>query len=156
MFQMGVVFNFDDVEKMQPSTEITFGGLDFIVNQLGNLHLQEGEPPMQEDEQPPSICLFLVGIENAMEAGPLVLAGHMNLHSREAFTEFSSEYLLDKICILFVDSCWVPDADPTPLLDFILTGFPTEIRNVAATYGSWLRQSIEAIPEPDHHATKGN
>jgi hypothetical protein len=55
-----------------------------------------------------------------------------------------------------VDPCWVLDADPTPLPDFILTGFPTEIRNMAATYGSWLRQAIEAIPEPDHHATKGD
>jgi len=40
-----------------------------------------------------------------MEAGPLVLARHMNLHAREAFAEFSWEYLLNKIYILFMDPC---------------------------------------------------
>jgi hypothetical protein len=50
-------------------------------------------------KEPPSIYLFRAWLEDAMEAGPLVLAHHMNLHAREAFAEFSWEYLLDKIYI---------------------------------------------------------
>lgn len=30
-----------------------------------------------------------------MEEGSLALTNHMNLYTREAFTEFSQEYLLD-------------------------------------------------------------
>jgi hypothetical protein len=36
---MGIIFNFDDMEKMQLGAEITFSSLDFIADQLGNLHL---------------------------------------------------------------------------------------------------------------------
>ena len=51
---MDIVFNFgDDEEKMQPGEKISFGKLDFIANQLENLHLQELEMPEQEEEQCP-------------------------------------------------------------------------------------------------------
>jgi hypothetical protein len=50
-------------------------------------------------KEPPSIYLFRAGLEDAMEAGPLVLAHHMNLHAWEAFAKFSWEYLLDKIYV---------------------------------------------------------
>jgi hypothetical protein len=37
---MGLIFKFDDnVERMQLGKKITFGNLDFIADQLGNLHL---------------------------------------------------------------------------------------------------------------------
>ena len=39
MFRTAVIFNIDDAEKLQPGFEITFGSLDFITDQLGNLHL---------------------------------------------------------------------------------------------------------------------
>ena len=51
---MGIIFNFgNDTEKMQPGEKISFGKLDFIANQLENLHLQELEMPEQEEEQCP-------------------------------------------------------------------------------------------------------
>ena len=36
---MGLIFNFDNVVKMEPGVQITFGSLDFVADQLGNLHL---------------------------------------------------------------------------------------------------------------------
>jgi hypothetical protein len=68
---MRIIFSFNDMKKMQPVTEITFGSLDFVTDQLGNLHLQEPELAMQEEEQSPSICMFLAGLEDAMEVGPI-------------------------------------------------------------------------------------
>lgn len=51
---MGIILNFDDnVEKMQLGERITFGDMDFIANQFGNLQLQEPKPPVEEKEQPP-------------------------------------------------------------------------------------------------------
>jgi hypothetical protein len=40
---MGIIFNFDDVKKMQLGDEITFGNLNFIIDQLRNLHQQESK-----------------------------------------------------------------------------------------------------------------
>jgi hypothetical protein len=80
---------------MQPSTEIIFDSLDFIANQLRNLHLQDLEPPVLEEEEPLAICMFLVRLEDVMEEGSLTLPNHMNLYAQEAFTEFSQEYLLN-------------------------------------------------------------
>ena len=58
-----------------------------------------------------------------MEARPLVLVHHMNLHTLEAIAEFSWEYLLDRIYIPLADPCWVPDTDPTMLLDYVFLFF---------------------------------
>ena len=42
---MGNVFNFsDELEEEQPGKRITFGKLDFITDQFGDLCLQEPEP----------------------------------------------------------------------------------------------------------------
>lgn len=112
--------------------------------------------PVLEEEQPPSICLFLTGLEDAMEAKPLALAHDMNLYVQEAFAEFSREYLLDKVCMFLADPRWVPDADPIPLPDYSLTGFPAKLRNVAATYGFWLSQAMEAIHGPGYLTTEGD
>jgi dsDNA-binding SOS-regulon protein len=62
---MEIIFHFNDLEKMQLGSEITFDSLDFIADQLRNLHLQELKPAVQEEEQP-SICIFLAGLEDAM------------------------------------------------------------------------------------------
>jgi hypothetical protein len=49
---MGIVFKFgDELEEVQLGKRITFGKLDFITNQFGDLHLQEPEPTEQEEEQ---------------------------------------------------------------------------------------------------------
>jgi hypothetical protein len=46
MFRMGIIINIDDAaERMQPGEKITFGSLDFIADQFGDLHLQEPEHP---------------------------------------------------------------------------------------------------------------
>jgi len=51
--------------------------------------------------------MFLAGLEDAIEAGALVLAHHMNLYAREIFTEFSGDlFLADPRCI--------PRTGPTP------------------------------------------
>jgi hypothetical protein len=41
---MGIIFNFDNGEKFHPGGEINFGSLDFVADQLWNLHLHEPEP----------------------------------------------------------------------------------------------------------------
>ena len=45
VFQMGLIFRFDDIEKVQPRDEITFSSLDFNADQLGNLRQKDLEPP---------------------------------------------------------------------------------------------------------------
>ena len=71
---MGIIINIGDAaEKMQPGEKITFDILDFIADQFGNLHLQEPESPMEEQEQPPPICTFFVGLEEAVDVGPALL-----------------------------------------------------------------------------------
>ena len=51
---MGIIINIDDaVERMQPGEKITFGSLNFIADQFGDLHVQEPKLPMEEEEQPP-------------------------------------------------------------------------------------------------------
>jgi hypothetical protein len=56
-------------------------------------------------EQPPPICALLVGLEGAMKAGPIELASHMNLDTKEAFSKFSWEYLLDIAFEIWKDPC---------------------------------------------------
>lgn len=67
VFQMGIIFNFDNGEKLQPGTEVAVGSLDFIADRFVDLHLQKPEPFAHEDKSP-SICIFLVGLEDAVEA----------------------------------------------------------------------------------------
>jgi hypothetical protein len=76
------IINIDDTtERMQLDEKITFGSLGFIADQLEDLHLQEPELPVEEDEQPPPICAFFAGLEeparidaevNAVGATPAV------------------------------------------------------------------------------------
>ena len=71
---MGIIINIDDAaERMQPGEKITFGSLDFITDQFGDLHLQEPELPVEE-EQPPLIYAFFTGLEEAVNVGPCALA----------------------------------------------------------------------------------
>jgi hypothetical protein len=89
---------------------------------------------MQEEEHPPSINMFLAWLADAIEPGALVLAHHMDPYAQEVFIEFSREYILDNICRLLADPHWVPDVDPMPLPNCILTGFLIGHRNVVVTY----------------------
>jgi hypothetical protein len=82
-----------------------------------------------------------------MEEGLLTLANHMNLYSQEAFTEFSREYLLDLAFEIWKDPRWVPNMDLAPLPDYVLPGFPTELRKLATTYAHWLCQAMEGPPK---------
>jgi hypothetical protein len=49
---MEIIFNFgDEPTKMQPSTRIIFGKLDFITNRFRDLQLREPKLTEQEEEQ---------------------------------------------------------------------------------------------------------
>jgi len=39
--------------------------------------------------------MFLARLKGAVEAGPIALAHHMNLYTKEAFSKFRREYLLN-------------------------------------------------------------
>ena len=79
---MGIIFNFDDVNKMQPDVKIIFANyfvwLDWEPTSIGTRasHAEE-----EEEEEPPSIYMFLVGLEDVMEVRALALAHHMPMRS---------------------------------------------------------------------------
>jgi hypothetical protein len=92
MFQMGIIINIDDaMKRMQPGKKITFDNLDFIIDQFGDLHLQETELPVEEEEQPPPISVFFTRLEEAVNVGPCALAQHLNHYGRDVFTKLSRE-----------------------------------------------------------------
>ena len=65
---MGIIINIDGAtKKMQLDERITFDGMDFIADRFGDLHLQEPESLMEEEEQPPSIYVFFTRLEEAMD-----------------------------------------------------------------------------------------
>lgn len=79
MFQMGFVTRIDDdVNQVQTDDKIAFDRMAFGADRLGNLHLQDPEPYVQEEEQPSFVCPFLARLEDAMEAGLVELAHRMN------------------------------------------------------------------------------
>jgi hypothetical protein len=95
---MGIIINTDDaVKKMQPGEEITFDSLDFIANWFGELHLQQSEPAVEEEERPPPICTFFAGLEDAVEQGPYALALHLNHYERNVFTTIGRKHDLDTV-----------------------------------------------------------
>jgi len=76
---MGLVTRIhDDVNQVQTDNKIAFNRMAFVADQLGNLHLQDPKPYLQEEEQPSFVRPFLARLEDAMEAGPVELAHHMN------------------------------------------------------------------------------
>jgi len=85
---------------------------------------------MQEEKQPPSLRMF-PGLEDAVEAEPLALAHHMNLYAREAFADFSREFIHNKVLMRVDDKdpLWVRDKDPAPLPRCILTDFSIGLTN---------------------------
>jgi hypothetical protein len=79
---MGIIINLNDAtERMQSGEKITFGSLDFIADQFGDLHLQEPKLPTEE-EQPPPICAFFTRLEEAVDVGPYALTQHLNHYGR--------------------------------------------------------------------------
>jgi hypothetical protein len=63
---------------------ITSNHMAFIVDWHGNSHQQDPKPYVQEEEQPPFIYVFLAGLEDAMEAGPVELDHHKNATLRKS------------------------------------------------------------------------
>ena len=95
---MGIIFNFDDTtKKIQPGGRITFGDLDFIADRFKDLQLQELEPPVEEKEQPPLVCAFFAGLDEAMGAGPRALGQHLNCYNRDVFTKISYKHDLNAV-----------------------------------------------------------
>ena len=134
VFQMGIIFNFDDgMKKIHPDGRITFGDLDFIAHQFGNLQLQEPEPHVEE-EQPPTVCAFFVGLEETIGAGLRALVQHLNHYGRDVFTKLGQEHDLEAILGLWEDPNWVPRSDLLSPPDHFLLGFPTGLRNATAIY----------------------
>jgi hypothetical protein len=71
---MGIVFNFgNELERMQPGEKITFGKLDFIANQLGNLCLQELEMLQREEEWSLPVRAFSARLEEVVDGGLLAI-----------------------------------------------------------------------------------
>jgi hypothetical protein len=50
-----------------------------------------------EEEQPPSICVFFAGLEEAVDVGPCALAQHFNHYGRNVFTKLGQENDLETI-----------------------------------------------------------
>ena len=74
---MGVIFNIGgEPEREQLGKRITFGKLDFMADQYTDLCLQEPEPT-KEGEQSLQIHAFTAGLEEAMDAGPNILAVYL-------------------------------------------------------------------------------
>jgi hypothetical protein len=89
---MGIIIILDDAtERMQPGEKITFGSLDCIADQFGDLHIQEPELPIEEEEQPPPICAFFAGLEEAMDVGPCALTQHLNRYGRKILAKLGRE-----------------------------------------------------------------
>jgi hypothetical protein len=89
---MGIIINIDDVtERMQLGEKITFGSLDFITNQFGDLHMQEPKLPVEEEEQPHPIYALLAGLEEAVNVGPCAFAQHLNRYGHDVFTKLDQE-----------------------------------------------------------------
>jgi hypothetical protein len=91
---MGIIFNFNNYDSFAPGTMISFGRLDYIANQLGNLHLQDPNPVMQEEQLHP-LCKVLAGLENTVDVGAPALARHMDLHAWNVFVEFCLEHIVN-------------------------------------------------------------
>ena len=80
--------------------------------------------------------MFLAGLEEDVEGGPLALACHMSLYAWDVFVEASQEHLLDMMFKIQKDPNWVPNIDPSTLPYHILLGFPFGLKNMEATYSS--------------------
>ena len=46
---------------------------------------------MEEEEQPPLICAFFAGLEEAVNVGPHALTQHLNCYGRDVFTKLGRE-----------------------------------------------------------------
>lgn len=112
---MGFIAEFnDDADQTQPDHKTIFGNLNSGAKQLRNLHLQDPEPPAREEKLSSAVNTFLAHLEEAVEAGPVALAHHMNLNAKEAFAKFSQQYLLDTAFKIWEDPRRTNDTDPPP------------------------------------------
>ena len=86
---MGIIIDIDDgVERMQrarrsPSVASTSSSTSLrtcICEKPNYIH-------MEEEEQPPLICAFFAGLEEAMNVGPYALAQHLSHNGHDIFTK---------------------------------------------------------------------
>jgi hypothetical protein len=134
---MGIIINIDDAaERMQSGEKITFGSLDFITDQFGDLHLREPKLPMEEEEQTPLICAFFTRLEEAMNVGSCALTQHLNRNGHDVFTKLDRENDLEATLQLWVDPNWTPRSDLQLSPDHFLPGFLDGLRKAATIYSN--------------------
>jgi hypothetical protein len=57
----------------------------------------------EEEEQPPPICVFFIGLEEAVNVGPCALAQHLSRYGRDIFTKLGRENDLKATLPLWAD-----------------------------------------------------
>jgi len=73
---MRIIFNLGDEPEEEPGKKITFGKLDFITDQFGDLCLQ-ALGPTEGGEQSLQIRAFAAGLGEAVDTGPDTLARYL-------------------------------------------------------------------------------
>jgi hypothetical protein len=151
---MGIIINLDDAtERMQPGENITFGGLDFIANQFRDLHPQEPELPVEEENSLPR------PVRSSLDWNKLWMFGPALLPNISTATDMTSSPSSAKRTISRPPSDFgqiqigPPQSDLQLPPDHFLPGFSAKLRKAAATYSNWLQQALEepAKPHIDDH-----
>jgi hypothetical protein len=135
---MGIVFNLgDEPEEVRPGERITFGKLDFIADQFGDLHLQECEPNKQEEEPSLQIRAFATGLEEAVDAGPHAIGDHLARYD-QLFAKAGQERELDATFHICKVTDLVPVIEPTPIPYQSSSRFLGRSKQVMATHHTRL------------------
>jgi hypothetical protein len=127
---MRIVFYRSDYDTFASGTIISFGSLDYVTDQLGDLYLQDPESTMQEEELH-SLYIFLTGLEDSMVDGAPTLARHMDLYTLGLFIKHGREHILGRaIEFLLRSPLWRSNATQEGLPHDTLIGFFIGLRNV--------------------------